>query len=67
MSKKQHPRGFVAECQCGIVIGVLGYGMVDRREREIIIGIWMGKGCKIVPRFDDSWRGITCNACRCDA
>lgn len=66
MSKKKKPTGFIAECQCGLIIGALDYERTDRKEAGQIMGKWLHDGCKVIPKFDSAWQA-TCNACRCDA
>lgn len=65
MSKKKKPTGFIAECQCGLIIGALDYERTDRKEAGHIMGKWLHDGCKVIPKFDSAWQA-TCNACQCD-
>lgn len=65
MSKKKTPTGFIAECQCGLIIGAIDYKRTDKKDSGRILGRWLHDGCKIIPKFDSSWQ-VTCNACRCD-
>lgn len=64
MIKKRKPTGFVAECQCGLIVGALDYNRINRQEAGRIIGKWLDSGCKVIPQFDASWQ-VTCNECRC--
>lgn len=66
MKKKKSPTGFIAKCQCGLIIGALDYLRTDRKEAGKIIGKWVHDGCKIIPKFDSSWQS-TCNHCACEA
>lgn len=65
MGKKKKPTGFIAECQCGMIVGALDYYRTDRKDTGRIIGQWLADGCKVIPMFNSSWQ-TTCNACRCD-
>lgn len=65
MANKKKPTGFVAECQCGLIIGALDYTRTNRNDAGKIIGKWIHDGCKIIPKFDASWQ-VTCNVCACD-
>lgn len=64
MSEKQKPKGFVATCQCGKVVGAMDYDRTDRSEAGKLLGAWLAAGCSIVPRFSGAWR-VTVESCEC--
>ena len=61
---KQKPTGFVATCQCGIIIGALDYERTESREAGKIIGQWLADGCIVEPKFDSVW-GAQIGSCKC--
>ena len=63
---KRKPTGFVATCQCGVVVGALDYERTDRTEAGRIMGQWLHDGCTISPRFDGHWSAVV-RPCICDA
>lgn len=63
---KKIPTGYIAECQCGLIVGALDYTRTERKEAGQIIGKWLHEGCKIIPQFNSSWQ-ITINTCKCES
>lgn len=61
---KRKPIGFVATCQCGVVVGALDYERTDRKEAGRIMGKWLHDGCAVTPRFGP-W-AVTVFPCVCD-
>ena len=61
---KQTPRGFIATCQCGEVVGAMDYERTDRKEAGQIFGKWISDGCTIEPRFIGSW-SVKVSGCKC--
>jgi hypothetical protein len=57
------PIGFVAVCQCGVVVGALDYDRTDRSEASKIMGKWLADGCTVAPRFGTWSEKI--GVCRC--
>ena len=62
---KKKPTGFIAECQCGVIVGAMDYIRTDRSEAGKIIGMWLHDGCKVIPMFEGSW-SVKCSVCCCD-
>jgi len=65
MATKRKPTGFVATCQCGVVVGAMDYARTDRKESGRILGDWLANGCTVAPRFDFTW-SVTVEPCRCE-
>jgi hypothetical protein len=61
---KRKPTGFVATCQCGVVVGAMDAERTDRAEASKLLGTWLSEGCTVAPRFTGSW-SVTVEACRC--
>lgn len=61
---KKKPKGFIAVCQCGLVIGAMDYTRTDRVDAGKVLGQWIADGCTITPRFDCNW-SVTVQACGC--
>lgn len=61
---KKKPTGFVATCQCGVVVGALDYERTERKEAGKLMGAWLADGCCIEPRFTGSWTAQV-EPCRC--
>lgn len=64
MAKKQLT-GFVATCQCGVVVGAMDYTRTDRKDAGKMLGKWLHDGCTVEPRFAGTW-SATVEACRCE-
>lgn len=62
---KRKPTGFVATCQCGVIVGAMDYARTDRREAGAMLGRWLHDGCTVEPRFAGTW-SATVEACRCE-
>jgi hypothetical protein len=62
---KRKPTGFVAICQCGLVIGAMDTTRTDRNDAGHILGKWLSEGCTIEPRFTGTWVAEV-KKCRCD-
>lgn len=60
----KQPTGYIAECQCGRVVGVLDYQRTGRKESGQIIGQWLHNGCTVRPMFGGSW-SATIESCKC--
>ena len=65
MAEKKKPRGFVATCQCGRVVGAMDYDRTDRAEAGKLLGKWLADGCTVAPKFTGSW-SVHVEACDCD-
>lgn len=65
MTEKRTPTGFVARCQCGVIVGAMDYTRTDRAEAGKLLGKWISDGCTIEPRFTGTWQ-VTVEACRCE-
>lgn len=63
--KRKKPTGYVATCQCGIVIGAIDLTRSDRKDASKVLGDWVGKGCTLTPRFAGSWSEHV-RPCQCD-
>jgi hypothetical protein len=61
---KRKPTGFVATCQCGVIVGAMDYQRTESREAGIILGQWLADGCTVEPRFAGAWH-VTVEVCRC--
>ena len=64
MAKKK-PTGFVATCQCGVIVGAMDYTRTDRKDAGQMLGKWLHDGCTVEPRFEGTWKA-TVGACRCE-
>jgi len=64
MPEKKRPSGYVAQCQCGKLIGALDAKRTDRKETGKIIGKWLYEGCTVIPKFGCSWSAHL-EACEC--
>ena len=62
---KKTPTGFVATCQCGIVVGAMDYRRMDSKLAGQILGKWLHDGCTVEPRFSDTWTARV-ERCRCE-
>jgi len=63
MSKRK-PSGFVATCQCGVVVGAMDYERTERKDAGKILGEWLSLGCTVAPRFEGTW-SASVSTCRC--
>ena len=63
---KRQPTGFVATCQCGVIVGAMDYTRTDRKDAGQILGKWLHDGCTVEPRFAGTWE-VTVEACRCES
>lgn len=63
--KKKRPTGFIATCQCGMIIGAMDYERTDRRDAGKIMGEWLADGCTVSPKFDSHWTEQV-SACTCE-
>ena len=63
---KKKPTGYLAVCQCKVVIGAIDLNRTERREAGKILGEWVANGCTLKPKFDSSWQ-TTCSPCICEA
>lgn len=61
---KKAPTGFVATCQCGVIVGAMDYTRTDRKDAGQMLGKWLHDGCTVEPRFAGTW-SATVEACRC--
>lgn len=62
---KQKPKGFIAQCQCGNIVGAMDYERTDRSEAGKLLGAWIHDGCIIYPKFDLNW-SVQVKPCKCD-
>lgn len=63
---KRKPRGFVATCQCGLVVGAMDAERTPRADAGKLLGKWLADGCTVAPRFDGTW-SVHVRLCKCDA
>lgn len=63
MSRRK-PTGFLATCQCGVVIGAMDYQRTERRDAGKLLGEWLAHGCTVSPQFSGTW-SVNVAACRC--
>jgi len=61
---KRKPTGFVAICQCGVIVGAMDLTHTERREAGQILGRWLADGCTVDPRFTGDWEAHV-ELCRC--
>ena len=61
---KKRPTGFVARCQCGVIIGAMDYERTERRDAGKLLGTWLHDGCTVEPRFNRAW-SVKIEKCRC--
>lgn len=62
--KKKKPTGFVAICQCGVIVGAMDWTHTERREAGQILGRWLASGCTVDPRFTGTWEAYV-ERCQC--
>lgn len=62
---KKKPTGFIARCQCGVIVGAMDYERTERSEAGKLLGRWLHDGCTVEPRFNGTW-SITVKDCRCE-
>jgi hypothetical protein len=62
---KLQPKGFIAICQCGLIVGAMDYQNTERKEAGKILGQWIADGCTIQPKFEGCWQ-VTVTSCKCD-
>ena len=61
---KRKPTGFVATCQCGLVIGAMDATRTDNKAMGQTLGKWLYDGCSVEPRFIGSWE-VEVKVCQC--
>lgn len=61
---KRKPRGFVATCQCGVVVGAMDADRTPRADAGKLLGKWLADGCTVAPRFDGTWI-VHVQPCKC--
>lgn len=61
---KRKPTGFVAICQCGLIVGAMDFTRTDKKDAGKILGDWLAAGCAIDPRFSGDWEAHV-EPCRC--
>ena len=61
---KKRPTGFVAICQCGVIIGAMDFTRTERKEASQILGRWLADGCTVDPRFTGDWEAYV-ERCKC--
>lgn len=61
---KEKPTGFVAKCQCDMIIGVIDYERTDPKIIGKMLGKWIADGCTIEPRFGGRWE-VEVKSCKC--
>lgn len=60
---KRKPSGFIAICQCGVVVGALDINRTSHDEAGKLIGAWLSNGCTIRPQFGE-WT-VQIEMCQC--
>ena len=65
MTEKRKPKGFIATCQCGRVVGAMDYERTDRAEAGKLLGGWLADGCTVAPKFNGTW-SVKVEPCDCD-
>lgn len=61
---RRRPTGFVARCQCGVLVGAMDFERTGRVEAGQILGRWLYDGCTVEPRFDWKWEAHI-ESCKC--
>lgn len=61
---KKKPSGFIATCQCGVVVGALDYKRTDKKESCLILGKWLNEGCTVSPKFEQKFE-VVIYSCKC--
>ena len=61
---KRKPTGFVAICQCGLIVGAIDITRTPNKEAGQILGKWLHDGCTVDPRFEGTWDAHVM-PCRC--
>ena len=62
---KKKPTGFVAICQCGVIVGAMDWTHTERREAGQILGRWLASGCTVDPRFTTGTWEAYVERCQC--
>ncbi len=62
--ERKRPIGFVAKCQCGVIVGAMDYSRTSSREAGETLGRWLHSGCTVEPRFAGTW-SVDVGAYRC--
>jgi|GEM_PF-1231285 len=63
--KKLKPVGFIARCQCGVIVGAMDYERTERAEASKLLGAWLADGCTVSPKLVAPW-SISVGVCKCD-
>ena len=50
------PTGFVATCECGVVVGAMDAERTDRKAAGEILGQWRRDGLTVKPKFGARWQ-----------
>lgn len=61
---KRKPTGFVAICQCGLIVGAMDFTRTEKKDAGKILGDWLAAGCTVDPRFSGDWEAHV-EPCRC--
>lgn len=63
--ERKKPKGYVATCQHGIVVGAIDLARSDNKDAGRLLGSWVSKGCTLEPRFTGEWSVVVkpCEVC----
>ena len=64
-TSRRKPTGYVATCQCGLVVGAIDLTRTERKEAGRLLGQWVSEGCTLAPRFTGTW-SVHVEACQCN-
>lgn len=62
---KRKPTGFVALCQCSVVVGSMDAARTPRADAGKLLGRWLADGCTVAPRFEGTWQAHV-QPCQCE-
>lgn len=65
MKAKKKPTGYVAMCQCGVIVGAIDMNATDRKDAGRLLGEWVSDGCVLTPQFSGSWSAAI-SPCECE-
>lgn len=62
---KRKPNGYIGECQCGEIVGALDLNRMDREDSGKMLGLWISRGYKLIPKFESTW-SANVTSCKCE-
>lgn len=62
---KRKPTGYIATCQCGVLVGAIDLINSERKDAGKVLGNWVANGCLLTPKFDSMWSAYV-KPCQCE-